>query len=137
LKVHPHALVLDGVFASDGVRPRFHPLPAQTTADVADVLATIVPRVTDWLARYGDGNGDNAVAWTERRRSWRGSRRVGAGRGGHGGRMAMMLAQRFRRIEAASDASRLAVCQSRHSFGRVAEEAVQDLRKNSMLQAPK
>jgi hypothetical protein len=51
LNVHLHALVLDGVFASDGVRPRFHQLPALTTADVAEVLATIVPRVTDRFAR--------------------------------------------------------------------------------------
>lgn len=53
LNVHLHALVLDGVFARDGARPRFHALPALTTADVAEVLATIVPRVQDWLVRHG------------------------------------------------------------------------------------
>jgi hypothetical protein len=64
LNVHLHALVLDGVFASDGVRPRFHPLPALTTADVAEVLATIVPRVTDRFARI-DSEHDAADRCTE------------------------------------------------------------------------
>ncbi len=44
--VHFHALMLDGVFAraADG-RLRFHRAPAPTAADVADVLAAIVPGV--------------------------------------------------------------------------------------------
>ena len=65
LNVHLHALVLDGVFASGGGRLRFHTLPALTTADVADVLATIVPRVLDWLARHGDREEDAADEWLE------------------------------------------------------------------------
>ena len=46
LNVHFHALMLDGVFAraADG-RLRFHRAPAPTAADVADVLAAIVPGV--------------------------------------------------------------------------------------------
>jgi Putative transposase len=54
LNVHFHALVLDGVFArtADG-RLRFHRAPAPTAADVADVLAAIVPGVRARLAREG------------------------------------------------------------------------------------
>jgi hypothetical protein len=54
LNVHFHALVLDGVFAraADG-RLRFHRAPAPEAADVADVLAMIVPGVRARLAREG------------------------------------------------------------------------------------
>jgi hypothetical protein len=44
LNVHAHALVIDGVFARDGADVHFCPAPRLTAADVADVLATIVPR---------------------------------------------------------------------------------------------
>jgi hypothetical protein len=108
LNVHLHALVLDGVFASDGVRPRFHPLRALTTADVAEALATIVPRVTDWLARK-DGEHDAAEAAPVlaglAAASVQGVAALGAAAG--------QRAQRFARIAAASDASPLAACQAR------------------------
>ncbi len=45
LNVHIHALVMDGVFVSDGASLRFWPSPPPTDLDVAEVLATIVPRV--------------------------------------------------------------------------------------------
>jgi hypothetical protein len=68
LNVHLHALVLDGVFARAGDgRLRFHRAPAPTAADVADVLAVVVPGVRARLARAGldeeaeaDGLGDAA-----------------------------------------------------------------------------
>ena len=55
LNVHFHALVLDGVFARarGAGRLRFHRAPAPTAADVADVLAAIVPGVRARLARQG------------------------------------------------------------------------------------
>ena len=53
LNVHVHALVIDGVFARDGPDVRFCPAPLLTAADVADVLATIVPRVRRLLERLG------------------------------------------------------------------------------------
>ncbi len=60
---------LDGVFATDGAGVRFHAAPAMTMADVADVLATIVPRVRRLLARRGLGEDDGEAAgedrWTE------------------------------------------------------------------------
>ena len=61
LNVHLHALVLDGVFAraADG-RLRFHRAPAPTAADVADVLAAIVPGVRARLARQGLDDDDGA-----------------------------------------------------------------------------
>jgi hypothetical protein len=67
LNLHLHALVLDGVFAPDGARIRFRALPAVTTADVAEVLATVVPRVAAWLARRGGPADEDAGAdtWTE------------------------------------------------------------------------
>jgi hypothetical protein len=67
LNVHLHALVLDGVFARarDG-RLRFHRAPAPTAADVADVLAAIMPGVRARLGRQGGdddaGEGRDPVA---------------------------------------------------------------------------
>jgi hypothetical protein len=50
----PAALVLDGVFARAGDgRLRFHRAPAPTAADVADVLATVVPWLRARLGRQG------------------------------------------------------------------------------------
>ena len=69
LNVHVHALVIDGVFARDGPDVRFCPAPLLTAADVADVLATIVPRVTHLLERRGLGDGEEganaADEWAE------------------------------------------------------------------------
>ena len=70
LNVHVHALVLDGVFATDraGV-VRFHPTGDLTDLDVAEVLATLEPRVLRLLARRGFANRDEECsapdAWTE------------------------------------------------------------------------
>jgi hypothetical protein len=63
LNVHFHALVLDGVFvrACDGGL-RFHRAPAPTEADVADVLATILPGLQARLARHGLADDDGAGA---------------------------------------------------------------------------
>jgi hypothetical protein len=69
LNVHGHALVIDGVFARDGADVRFCPAPLLTAADVADVLATIVPRVRRLLERRGLGDGDEGASaadeWAE------------------------------------------------------------------------
>ena len=69
LNVHAHALVIDGVFAKDGAAVRFCPAPSLTAADVADVLATIVPRVKRLLERRGLGDGEEGVSaadeWAE------------------------------------------------------------------------
>jgi hypothetical protein len=65
LNVHLHALVLDGVFARAGDgRLRFHRAPAPSTADGADVLATIVPQVRArfWRAGLEDDAGTDACA---------------------------------------------------------------------------
>ena len=70
LNVHVHALVLDGVFAKDrsGV-VGFYPTPRLTALDVAEVLATVEPRIKRLLARRGLGDGDDegraADAWSE------------------------------------------------------------------------
>jgi hypothetical protein len=69
LNVHVHALVIDGVFARDRADLRFCPAPWLTTADVADVLATIVPRVRGLLERRGVGDGEEGASaadeWAE------------------------------------------------------------------------
>jgi len=69
LNVHGHALVIDGVFARDGADVRFYPAPLLTAADVADVLATIVPRVRRLLERRGLGDGEEGASaadeWAE------------------------------------------------------------------------
>jgi len=69
LNVHVHALVIDGVFAKDRANVRFCPAPWLRTADVADVLATIVPRVRRLLERRGVGDGEEgaraADEWAE------------------------------------------------------------------------
>ena len=69
LNVHVHALVIDGVFAGDGPDVRFCPAPWLTAADVADVLATIVPRVRRLLERRGLGDGEEGASavdeWAE------------------------------------------------------------------------
>jgi hypothetical protein len=53
LNIHMHVLVVDGVFARDGAGVRFWPAPFLTDLDVAEVLATIVPRVRRLLKRRG------------------------------------------------------------------------------------
>ena len=69
LNVHTHVLVIDGVFARDGVGVRFCPAPPLTDLDVAEVLATIVPRVRRLLERRGMGEGDEGAGvpdgWAE------------------------------------------------------------------------
>ncbi len=70
LNVHVHALVLDGVFAKDrsGV-VGFHPLARLMDLDVAEVLATVEPRIGRLLARRGlgdrDDDGGAPDAWAE------------------------------------------------------------------------
>lgn len=54
LNVHLHALVLDGVFTTDGETVRFHPVRRLTREDVADVVALIawyIARVFERQAR--------------------------------------------------------------------------------------
>jgi hypothetical protein len=51
LNVHIHVLAMDGVFTPHGSGVRFHAAPDLTTADVADVLATIEPPLRRVLAR--------------------------------------------------------------------------------------
>jgi hypothetical protein len=54
LNVHVHALVLDGVFTrGTGGQMRFHPAPAPSEADMAEVLASLVPAVHRLLRRHG------------------------------------------------------------------------------------
>ena len=69
LNVHVHALVMDGVFARAGDGVAFVPSPPLADLDVAEVLATVVPRVGRLLARHGLGDGDDGVsapdAWAE------------------------------------------------------------------------
>jgi hypothetical protein len=96
LNVHFHALVLDGVFvrACDGGL-RFHRAPAPTEADVADVLATILPGLQARLARHGladDGRG----------RGWVCRGRAGPGRAGGGVRPGPAGARRPPRTAAAA-----------------------------------
>jgi len=62
LNPHFHALVLDGVFAkaeTGGVV--FHPAPPLTDLDVAEVLATLEPRIAHLLDRRGFGEHDDAA----------------------------------------------------------------------------
>jgi hypothetical protein len=57
LNVHVHALVLDGVFAKDDAGTLvFHPAPRLTALDVAEVLATVEPRIRRLLDRRGLGD---------------------------------------------------------------------------------
>ena len=70
LNVHVHALVLDGVFAKDGSGVvGFHPGPRLTALDVAEVLATVEPRIKRLLDRRGLGDGDDeggvSDAWAD------------------------------------------------------------------------
>ena len=60
LNVHIHALVLDGVFSRnrDGAL-NFHSVPRLTALDVAEVLATVEPRIKGLLDRRGLGKGDD------------------------------------------------------------------------------
>jgi len=64
LNVHIHALVLDGVFARDPAGTvRFHPARRLTTLDVAEVLATVEPRIRRLLEggeRCEDDHGGHA-----------------------------------------------------------------------------
>jgi hypothetical protein len=59
LNLHVHALVLDGVFAKDSAGVvGFHPAHRLTALDVAEVLATVEPRIKRLLDRRGLGEGD-------------------------------------------------------------------------------
>ena len=63
LNVHVHALVLDGVFAQDRAGAlTFHPAPRLTAMDVAEVLATVEPRITRLLERRGLGDRDDSAS---------------------------------------------------------------------------
>ena len=55
INVHFHALVLDGVFSrpAPGAAPVFHPLPAPTDEEIAQILDEIHERVTRLLRRCG------------------------------------------------------------------------------------
>jgi hypothetical protein len=70
LNVHIHALVLDGVFARNraGVL-NFHPTRRLTALDVAEVLATVEPRIKRLLDRRGLGDGEDdgsaSDAWAD------------------------------------------------------------------------
>ena len=70
LNVHIHALVLDGVFAKDRTGAAvFHPMRSLSALDVAEVLATVEPRVARLLDRRSIGDGDDSAgeadAWTD------------------------------------------------------------------------
>jgi hypothetical protein len=70
LNIHVHALVLDGVFASDAAGVvAFQPARRVTTLDVADVLATVEPGIRRLLERRGLGSceaeGGAADAWAD------------------------------------------------------------------------
>ena len=62
LNVHVHALVLDGVFAKDdGGTLVCHPAARLTALDVAEVLATVEPRIRRLLDRRGLGDDDGGT----------------------------------------------------------------------------
>jgi hypothetical protein len=70
LNVHVHALVLDGVFARNRAGAlNFHPTRRLTALDVAEVLATVEPRITRLLDRRGlgerDDDGAASDAWAD------------------------------------------------------------------------
>lgn len=70
MNVHIHALVLDGVFAKDRAGEMvFHPTPSLIALDVAEVLATMEPRIARLLDRRGIGDRDDSAGeadtWTE------------------------------------------------------------------------
>lgn len=62
LNLHIHALVLDGVFARNHAGAlNFQPAPRLTALDVAEVLATVEPRIKRLLDRRGLGEGDDGA----------------------------------------------------------------------------
>jgi hypothetical protein len=69
LNPHLHLLVLDGVFVRHGEGIAFWSAPPLTALDVAEVLATIVPRVRRRLERRGttptDEEADTPDLWAE------------------------------------------------------------------------
>jgi hypothetical protein len=70
LNLHIHALVLDGVFARNRAGAlNFHPTRRLTALDMAEVLATVEPRIKRLLERLGLGDGDDdgpaADAWAD------------------------------------------------------------------------
>ncbi|MGH9372832.1 MAG: transposase, partial [Vicinamibacterales bacterium] len=69
LNVHLLALVLDGVFTTEGSAVRFHPIRRLTREDVAVVVALIARRVERLLERRGLAGGaergDALDVWSE------------------------------------------------------------------------
>jgi hypothetical protein len=67
---------MDGVFARAGDGVAFVPGPPLADLDVAEVLATVVPRVGRLLARRGLGEGDDGVSAPD---AWAGEAPILAG----------------------------------------------------------
>ena len=67
LNIHIHAIVLDGVFATDDSGVRFYPTSPLEAADVVDVLTTVEAYVRGFLARRGleDEGGSTVDAWAD------------------------------------------------------------------------
>ena len=67
LNIHLHAIVLDGVFATDDSGVRFYPTSPLEAADVVDVLTTVEAYVRGLLARRGleDEGGSRVDAWAD------------------------------------------------------------------------
>jgi hypothetical protein len=66
LNVHVHALVLDGVFTRRAAGPvRFHPAPAPSETDMAEILASLVAAAQRLLRRHGVEDEDVADAFAE------------------------------------------------------------------------
>ena len=61
LNIHFHALVIDGVFSSDGDAVRFHLSPPLDVADVEEILATVEAYLRPVLARHGADAGEDAA----------------------------------------------------------------------------
>ena len=51
LNIHVHALVIDGVFATEGALLHFHPTRRLTRDDVGDVVAVVARRIARLLER--------------------------------------------------------------------------------------
>ena len=58
LNVHAHGLVLDGVYVEEGEGLRFVPLPAPSTEEVGELVATVAQRCERWLRAHGHGESE-------------------------------------------------------------------------------
>ena len=118
LNIHIHAIVLDGVFATDDSGVRFYPTPPLEAADVVDVLTTVEAYVRGFFARRGleDEGGSTVDAWADEAPGLAGMAAASVqGRVALGARAGARVRRRGVPLDADPEPRGLGPCHARHN----------------------